>query len=147
MASLTFADLKRMANDIVLSPPEAYMSSMCSEIKFKGFDSSPTFTTPIVEIAGFGIGPAKMGWKGEALASTDKLQVPVIPTDAMSEALEEVTVQIAKRVQENLVKVRRLFSTPLFSFAWPSLTLSPTSTLCSGSTLQTQAPRRRSRTL
>ena len=106
MASLTFTDLKRMAASIKLSQPEPFMSSMCSEIKFEGYDSSPIFTTPVVEIAGYGMGPAKMGWKGEPLAGTDKLQVPVIPTTEMSEALEEITVQIAKRVQENLVKVR-----------------------------------------
>ena len=122
------------------------MSSMCSEIKFEGYDSSPIFTTPVVEIAGYGMGPAKMGWKGEPLAGTDKLQVPVIPTTEMSEALEEITVQIAKRVQENLVKVRisapRMPCSPCYKayhFAPPVHTTLP----CSGNIQPAPVQRRR----
>ena len=103
--ALTFRDLKRMAANIKLTQPEPFMSSYCSDIKFEGYDSPPTFLTDPVEIAGYGMGPAKMGWKGEPLGTTDKLQVPVIPTDIMCEALEEVTVNVAREVQQNLLKV------------------------------------------
>jgi hypothetical protein len=104
-APLTTSDLARIADEIVLTPPEPRMSLLHANIEYKGFSSPPTFMTEPSNIAGYGINIAKMG-NPFPLQPTDKLSVPLQPNDSLIDALTKLAGAVARQVEKDRAKVR-----------------------------------------
>jgi len=113
-APLSIADLARLSDDIVLTPPEPRMSLLHANIEYKGFGSPPTFLTKPSNIAGYGINIAKMG-NPFPLQPTDKLSVPLQPDEELIDALTKLAGAVARQVEKDRAKVRYL--RPTLGFA------------------------------